>query len=159
MKLRLTYIILIIITAISCNYPIDSKTVLLKNQNKNSSFPYNQNETWTPTRSQLQVTNDIITQLIKENESDFKTYTDNGNYQNYYKQLIPYLSENGDHMIYLNALCSTFVKSPIPYQKVNEKGEIGWESYFYVVDDGGNCFWQAQLNIDKKEYSQLSING
>ncbi|MGM1057460.1 MAG: hypothetical protein ACQEWG_16360 [Bacteroidota bacterium] len=126
----------------------------------NSEFPHINKEPWEPPKTDLEVAKKILIQALKENKEEFGVGLDTISPENYYKQMVPYRNNNGERIIFVNGLCESFVKSPLPGEETTESGEIiGWKRHFYNVHDGGNCFWQAEINIDKKEYFHFSVNG
>jgi len=138
----------------------DSKTVVLDKQDELTQFPYQEQEFWKPEKAHLKIADEMLLQAFTDNKDEFRVTQDTISPDDYYKQLVPYLNQKGERIIYINGLCKSFVKSPIPEERVNELGEISaWKNFFYVIDDGGSCFWQTEINIDKKEYFNFSVNG
>ena len=132
MNIRLSLILLIFIL-VSCveKHTSDNVTVLI-NQFGNESFRYGNLKTWEPNKSEI----------------------------NFTEKFIPYLDKNNRKIIYVNSLCKDFVQNPI--QDLSSKDvekEIEWKSHYFDVYDGGNCFWQVQVDVDKKEYFDFSVNG
>jgi hypothetical protein len=40
-----------------------------------------------------------------------------------------------------------------------EMRRVDWQHNIIEVMDGGDCFWQITIDIRKKKYLKLSING
>lgn len=76
----------------------------------------------------------------------------------YYHQYLPYLNEHGDRIIYINSICKSFIQTHAPFEDPDNDGEMDWKHHFYVIDDGGFCFWKVQINIDNLTYSRYSVN-
>lgn len=61
-------------------------------------------------------------------------------------------------MVWVNALCE------IKEDMVEKNGEFflepwQWKEELIIVEDGGHCFWNILINLDKYEYSKFFING
>jgi hypothetical protein len=65
--------------------------------------------------------------------------------EKYYRQYVPIINENGEKEVWVNFFCSTM--------------RDNWETDLVMVHDGGNCFFNIKVNLTKKTYSDLSING
>ncbi len=61
--------------------------------------------------------------------------------RNYYRQYVPVINKMNEKEVWINFFCNNF----------------GTE--ILTVHDGGNCFWNIKVNLTKKEYSKLRING
>ena len=160
MKSRLSLILFILIL-VSCveKHTSDNVTVLI-NQFGNESFRYGNLKTWEPNKSEINFTEKFIKEIIINNITDYGVKEISINFNDYYYQFIPYLDKNNRKIIYVNSLCKDFVQNPI--QDLSSKDvekEIEWKSHYFDVYDGGNCFWQVQVDIDKKEYFDFSVNG
>ena len=64
----------------------------------------------------------------------------------YKRQYVPVINEKGEKEIWINFFCSDF-------------GSENWRTDIFTVFDGGNCFWNIKVNLTKKEYYELGING
>ncbi|WP_111710325.1 hypothetical protein [Lutibacter citreus] len=63
----------------------------------------------------------------------------------YYRQYVPVINENGEKEVWINFFCSTM--------------KDNWKTDLVMVHDGGNCFFNIKVNLTKKNYSDLRING
>ena len=63
----------------------------------------------------------------------------------YYRQYVPVINDKGEKEIWINFFCSTM--------------GYNWKTNLILVEDGGNCFFNIKINLTKKEYSDLRING
>jgi hypothetical protein len=52
---------------------------------------------------------------------------------------------NGQHFLYVNASCGT----------MDERFRSDW----YLVQDGGPCYWQALINLTTRKVEWLTVNG
>ena len=154
-------LIILIFTIFSCvekNTP-DRVTVLI-NQFGNESFRYGNLKTWKPDKSEINFTKKFLKEIIEKNIMDYGVKEISVNFNDYYYQFIPYLDKNNRKIIYVNSLCKDFVQNPIQdLTRKNAEKEIEWKSHYFDVYDGGNCFWQVQVDVEKKEYFDFSVNG
>ncbi len=74
-------------------------------------------------------------------ETGFELNLDNG----YNRQYVPALNEYGEKVVWVNFLCSDFKEN--------------WKNELIVTYDGGNCYFNIKVNLTKKNYSELKING
>ena len=67
--------------------------------------------------------------------------------ENYQRQYVPYINSSGEKEIWINFRCGK--------HKTNK-----WKTELLPpVTDGGNCYYQIKINLSKKSYSDLHING
>ena len=144
---------------ISCENNEKSKNVaLLLNQYKNEAFRYPEMKTWRPNQSEVNLSEKLIRKFIQNDKSnDFNNNLNDSIFNYYYFQLVPYINKDNEKIIYVNALCENFIKSPLPWQTTRD--EKDWEKSFYDVLDGGSCFWQLKININTKTTFNYSMNG
>lgn len=144
----------------SCGKKNDLENIIiLKDQSKNLNFRYNGLETWTPSEKEIITSNSLINEAI-ENYNKKVNLSKNWEMKpKYYYQLVPYISNNGDKKIYVNALCGNFVNNPLPSLTEEKQSKVLWKDEFFNVLDGGTCFWQMNINIKNSNYTDFSING
>ncbi len=63
----------------------------------------------------------------------------------YYRQYVPVINKKGEKEVWINFFCSIM--------------KDNWKTDLVMVHDGGNCFFNIKVNLTKKEYSDLRING
>ena len=114
---------------------------------------------WNPTEKDLKIIQNVLDDAIKNNEFDFLKKPIRQSINKYYRQYIPYVNINGERIIEINAFCEILKLPPNPKSKNQEWTEMDWKKQYVMVDDGGNCYWRIQINIDTKEYYNLMING
>ncbi|MGC1631105.1 MAG: hypothetical protein WA749_03230 [Gelidibacter sp.] len=160
MNRRLRLIILIFIL-VSCGQKNTSdKVAVLMNQFGNESFRYGNLKTWEPNKSEINFTEKFILEIIKKHKEDYGVKEIYANFNDYYYQFIPYLDENNRKIIYVNSFCKDFIQNPFQDLTSEEiEKEIEWKSHFFDVNDGGNCFWKVQVDVEKKDYFDFSVNG
>lgn len=156
--LRIT---ILIFSLVSCGKTTTSENVaVLLNQSGSEWFRYSEMEMWEPNQAEINIAESIISTVIEDNKTDYDVKEIYENRNDYYYQLVPYLDENNRKIIYVNSLCKLFVKNPTPnLSGTNKKTEIAWKSHLFAIDDGYNCFWQVQIDIEKAAYFEFSVNG
>ena len=119
-------------------------------------------ETTDISKSELNEIDQLIDLAIRENNENQKKYLQKHNLEypehqwtetgfeldlekGYHKQYVPVINESGEKIVWINFFCSTF--------------NYNWKKEIIMVDDGGNCFFNIKINLTKKTYSELSING
>ncbi|SFQ63655.1 hypothetical protein [Flavobacterium akiainvivens] len=75
----------------------------------------------------------------KENREDI-------NLRYYIRQYVPELNEKGEKQVMIYAMCSIF------------EGD-GWRKHLSHVNDGGDCFFEVLINLEKNTVSELWPNG
>lgn len=104
----------------------------------------------------------ILKLAIKENNEEQKLLLKNHNEQypqqiwsetgfelkidGFKRQYVPIINEQGEKEIWINFFCDDW-------------GNEDWKNELMEVDDGGNCYFNLKVNITKKSYSELYING
>jgi hypothetical protein len=59
-------------------------------------------------------------------------------------QFVAVLSEKGEKEVWINSFCTDFED---------------WREQIVQVDDGGKCFFNLHVNLTKKSFDRLSVNG
>jgi hypothetical protein len=136
----------------------NENVAILMNQSGNILFPYRESNNWRPTYLDLETVEQVLNEAVKNNVSDFFFKPVAENFNDYYIQYVPYFDENGNRIIYVNGICEKFVAIKTPDKKTGVLKPMDWKNIFFEMDDGGHCFWQMQINVDTKEYYQLSVN-
>ncbi|MFG6688063.1 hypothetical protein ACGK9U_15920 [Mariniflexile sp. HNIBRBA6329] len=114
------------------------------------------------TQTELTEIEDILKIAVDKNNQAQKEYLLKNNIENpknkrkktgfelklngYYRQYVPVINEKGEKEIWINFFCS-------------DLGSENWRTDIFTVFDGGNCFWNIKVNLTKKEYYELGING
>lgn len=63
----------------------------------------------------------------------------------YDRQFIPVINKKGEKEVWVNCFCITSSKY--------------WKKEIFQINDGGNCFFHLKINLSKKIYYNLSVNG
>ena len=139
---------------------VDPKIAILINTEHNNWLQENYGfESWNPTDKDLNLVQEILDKAINDKEFDFLKKPIKKNLENYYRQYVPYINENGERVIEINAFCEILENPPNPEKGITEWTKMDWKNEYVMVDDGGNCYWQITINIDTKEYKDLMVNG
>jgi hypothetical protein len=91
----------------------------------------------------------MIEKILKECIEDYNNsekLAKDINLDEYDMQLIPYLNQDGDKVVYVNCYC-------------DPQGRANPNDGFVTVFDGGNCFFRLRINLDKQSYYKFSTNG
>ena len=80
----------------------------------------------------------------KEDEIDLVT----GNYK---QQLIAYKNPDGEKEVWVNCFC-TYTGSPFYFS-------TSWKTSIITVKDGGPCYFRLTINLTKKTFRDLMVNG
>lgn len=104
-------------------------------------------KSWDISRKDFALIDSLLRSKSLKNDPDdnFSTINIPEKYlENYFRQYIPYIDKNGDRIVYINAAC--------------HKEDKKWETSLLVVRDGGDCYWQVKVNVDKKVMYEFGIN-
>ena len=106
------------------------------------------NQKFYPTLEEIKLAKKISIEHIDSLEKinkDFKIL--HFNHISYYRQYVGYYDNNGDKIIYINAFCDSYNK------RTNLK-----TNWIFVLD-GGSCYYQIRININKGECFDFTVNG
>ena len=138
---------------------LDDKSTLLIDSEYNSWLKNRYGfEKWEPKANDIQIVHNLIDKAVKNDEFYFLEKPIKENLEKYYRQYIPYIDNNGDHIIEVSAFCEIPEFPPEAESKSGEWIKMDWKSEFVRVEDGGKCYWQIKINLDKKKYFNLGIN-
>jgi len=65
--------------------------------------------------------------------------------KNYKMQYVPIINENGEKEVWINLFCTT--------------EHTNWKEEIVVFYDGGNCFFNLKINLNKNSYADFQVNG
>jgi len=103
---------------------------------------------WTPSVEQVLVMESGLADYLGENglpETGFENPVPvEQSLPDYYRQYFGYIAPDESRIIYGNFSCT----------EIDD-----WDEQWLYVDDGGNCFFQVQYNLDTGTYFGLIING
>jgi hypothetical protein len=114
---------------------------------------------WIPSQSNLNEIDSIIARAIAENKNKHFKYLNSNSIKDYYRQCICHINNDGDSIVYINALCH-FMNLPVFDDKNNiTTVRPDWQHYIIRVHDGGDCFWSIWINLTKRKYFNFRVNG
>lgn len=115
---------------------------------------------WIPSYGQLQIADSIIKDAVSKISKSFYRRLCVDSFDSYYRQLVCYTTDEGDSLIYINALCHIYDR-PLMDSNGNfiEMRRADWQKYVIDVKDGGDCFWHITIDIRKKKYLRFNVNG
>jgi hypothetical protein len=135
-----------------------NEVVLLNSEHNKWLFENYGYQKWKPSENEIMILREIIDEAIMNNEFNFLKKPIKGSFNSYYKQYIPYVNDKGDRIITVNALCEIMKTPPSSKSESKTWSEIDWKNQYIAVDDGGSCYWEITINIDKKTYKNLVVN-
>ena len=99
-------------------------------------------ETWIPKENDIRLAEQILSEFIqKDSVLSFPL----NEYTRQYFGII----ENSDKVIYINSFC----------MEEDDSFMEGWKTDFIEVEDGGDCFFQIKVNLEKEDCYEFYING
>jgi hypothetical protein len=128
--------------------PDTSKIAVLtyKNLGKGDKFPKNLKLTKADFLIIDQQLSKCIAQYNSEMKSRFKA--DSKSYQinisGYKRQYIASIDAQGNRKVWVNCFC--------------EHGDLNWKTQEISVSDGGKCFFNVMIDLDKKTHYRLVVN-
>lgn len=105
-------------------------------------------KTFTPTLDDIKAAESILLLCFNKEVSGTVNPFKGRKLEDYYRQFVCGVKENGDKIIYINCFCYVIDE----YFK-------NWKTNLIMVDDGGNCFFNVKANLTKNEYYELMVNG
>jgi hypothetical protein len=63
----------------------------------------------------------------------------------YKRQYITVINKKGEKEVWINCFCNTWDKN--------------WREGLIIVMDGGNCYFNLKINLARREYYELMVNG
>ena len=98
------------------------------------------------TTSDFYIIDKVLEDAIKDGEFYFLKRQDLKDIKKYYRQYVVYLNENNEKCVYINAMCKVDI---IPK----------WKEELIDTSDGGTCYWNLKINLTKRIYKNLIVNG
>jgi hypothetical protein len=114
---------------------------------KNSYYEIFKNaKATTLSEKEIELTENLLKSAIKEHNRNIKNalFTIK-EFKNYKRQLIPIINEKGEKEVWVNCFC--------------DKPDKLWRKEIILVFDGGNCYFNLKINLTKKTFYQISVNG
>lgn len=103
---------------------------------------------YTPTLEDVQIAEDVLSNCFTKEATGTANPFFGRKLEDYNRQFVGAEMEGGDKVIWINCFCKT-------------ESEIlkNWKSEIIMVADGGNCFFHVNVNLKRKEYYGLMVNG
>ena len=134
-----------------------AKTILSQNNytdtvkfNDYSFFTYNSNfyrnfsgevKPYDLNTEDLNTIDSLLNLCINQNSESISRKSNN-----YFKQCIAFRNSNNEKEVWINLLC--------------KGNRIGYLHYYIIdVNDGGDCFFNLKINLTKRKYYDLYVNG
>lgn len=96
--------------------------------------------------SDFYVIDEILKNAINDKEFYFLQRQNLKSLKKYYRQYVVYLNEKNEKCVYINAMCNVDI---IP----------NWKNVLLDTSDGGSCYWNLKINLSKRIYQNLIVNG
>ena len=136
----------------------DEKAAVILDEVTKKWFNKNSYTFFKPSKNDFIETDKILEKAIEKGEFDFLKEQELKVLKEYFRQYICYTDEKNQKIIRINAFCRN---RPTP---IEINGEFVWKPYDWknkllVVNDGGDCYWTAIINLSSKELIELTVNG
>ncbi|WP_339836475.1 hypothetical protein [uncultured Flavobacterium sp.] len=89
---------------------------------------------------------EVLNNAINNGEFYFLKKASLNDLKKYYRQYVVYLNQNNEKCVYINAMCNVDI---IP----------NWKQELLDISDGGSCYWNLKINLSKRIYQNLIVNG
>ena len=68
------------------------------------------------------------------------------NLANYKRQLVAVTNAKGEKTVWINCFC-------------RDDNQASWRQHIVSVDDGGNCYFNIKLNLTRRTWYDMMVNG
>lgn len=103
---------------------------------------------YNPTIDDIKTAEDVLKDCFTKEASGTVNLFFGRKLEDYNMQFVGGELEGGDKIIWVNCFCSTETE-------ILKK----WKTDIVYVADGGNCFFNVKINLKKREYYGLMVNG
>jgi hypothetical protein len=104
-------------------------------------------KTFTPSKEDIIEAEKILNTCFSKEKED-GNFKSNKFLKNYTRQYLGATDKNGHKIIWINCFCG----KPDPK-------DTQWKTTPFIVDDGGDCFFNIKIDLSDKKYFDLQING
>ena len=103
---------------------------------------------YDPTMEDIEAAEEILAACFTKESSGTANPFYGRKLEDYNRQFVGAEIEGGDKVIFINCFCGA-------------ESEIlkNWKTQIIMVADGGNCFFHVNVNLKRKEYYSLMVNG
>lgn len=107
---------------------------------------------YTPTKEEIIIAEKILSDNLKCTNKNLENQNNecpkiHKNLKKYLRQYVGFLDKNGDKVIWVNFIWKNKISEEMIKKDIVQ------------VSDGCSYYWNIQININKKELSNLSVNG
>ena len=103
---------------------------------------------YTPAVEDIKLAEDLLQQCFSKQVSGTVNRFNGKKLEDYNRQFLGGITESGEKIIWINCLCKR-------ESEVLNK----WKTDLIIVADGGNCFFNVKVNVNRQVYYDLMING
>lgn len=120
-------------------------------ENETIQFDYSNEYQWLPKNCKnynLETSDkQIVSQLLEKAIKDYNLKNEKKiiEIKDYKRQYIAYIDINGEKEIWINFFCDEL--------------SYNWKKKIVQVKDGGKCYFNLKINITKKTFRNLFVNG
>ena len=100
---------------------------------------------WTPSENDILILEETIAEYLSQNSTQFNRQPPVWERLSEYQRQFIGLTRNGSHIINGNYFCNNL--------------SINWRQDLVIVDDGGDCYFQVEYNVDRGMFIMLMVNG
>lgn len=102
----------------------------------------------TPTTAEIELAEELLSQCFSKQVSGTVNRFSGKKLEDYNRQFLGGITESGEKVIWVNCFCK-------------KESDIlkNWKTQLIIVADGGNCFFNVKINVNKQVYYDLMING
>lgn len=132
------------------NIPVDLKPnqAIIKAAEK-MEWAFGKNyRSYEPSMEDIQTAEDVLNAMYSKEVSGTYNPFFKRKLEDYNRQFVGGEMESGDKIMWVNCFCNT-----------ESKNMKNWKTEIIMVADGGNCFFNVKINLKKKEYYDLMVNG
>ncbi len=98
-------------------------------------------ERWQPTENDIDLVETLLQQELKAKRKELELKKPS----RYQRQYIGYINESGERIVWVNELCGSHPIDQLDKEPV-------------IVFEGGPCYWNARVNIERKMVFGLGAN-
>lgn len=135
----------------SVRYEVDTSRIAVLPLEEVSHFHIFNNTISTElTLNEYEIIEDLLRECIanynKNSEPDGSGYDCTIDLSNFKRQYVAVVNSDGDREVWVNCFC-------------RGHDVVNWKKYIVFARDGGNCFFNLKINLTKKQYYDLMVNG
>jgi hypothetical protein len=114
---------------------------------------------------QIYLADSILNICIFENENnyDFRGMQKGGRIGEFLvrkKQMVPSINKSGEIVVWVNCICiNLFNPEEKNLSKKKQQKKDDWKKELIIIRGGGGCNFNVMVNLAKKEYFDLFVNG